>query len=727
MSIEDSIMPHQVETIDYGLKNPYFIMALPPGLGKTLTATEIVRRLALRAKRDVTTLYICPASVKLNIKDEILKWYPHAKISCFMSKKDLYDLWDTDYAIINYEMIKEAEFLFKWADILIVDECFHPHTEVDTPMGTKRIEDIEVGDEILNCMGIDRVVGVSKKLVSDPLYIKFNNVKIICSKNHPFLTRRGWVMASDLTSEDYLVSTNKAMCVLQSTSSEDPQDSILRSVLLCEVENEAARSKGENTYSRGKRESCCKEERYKVTREFGENEEEQSYELPHSLGENERDIEKDRSSALYKRWKWDRPYNYRANYFRQFTRHILERGSNYWSKTRKWLSLQLQNRPWVSLFKVRYRNRWLFSWIEAKERTRHKEGTISNRHGVDYFKIQELGSAPEFGGSYFYDLEIERHPSFSIARTLVHNCHLAKNPEAKRSDLLHQFIFEYEIKRVMLLTGTPMANNVADFYSLIAICYYSPRFNDPEFLKKFPTYIDFAEHFCNRVEFYSDYGMKVKYEGVKNVKELKSYLKDIYISFDADKVLKIEKGITKHIQVKELDNPKILEDFQKFVTSDVGQTISSKAKKEAALAMADATIEYVNLLLKTGVDKVVVFSDHIDAALKIAQAFNTKAMTSLMTNNQDRRDLVKEFQEGEQRVIVGTSVMGTSWTLTRSNNLVVNDFPWRPGDLDQLLRRIRRVCQKRTPFYHFMHGSFQSKYILNLLEEKMEAINKVLN
>lgn len=83
---------------------------------------------------------------------------------------------------------------------------------------------------------------------------------------------------------------------------------------------------------------------------------------------------------------------------------------------------------------------------------------------------------------------------------VVDEAHLAyKNPEAKRSDLLHQFILSREIKRgVMLLTGTPMANNVADFYSLIAICYYSPRFNDPEFLKKFPTYIDFAEHFCNQ-------------------------------------------------------------------------------------------------------------------------------------------------------------------------------------------------------------------------------------
>ena len=318
---DDILMPHQKETIEYGLKNPYFIMGLAPGLGKSIVSFEIVRRLTIRAKRDLNVLYICPASVKLNIKDEILKWYPNTKISCFMNKKEMYDLWDTEYAIINYEMIKEAEYLFKWADIVIVDES-----------------------------------------------------------------------------------------------------------------------------------------------------------------------------------------------------------------------------------------------------------------------------------------------------------HLLKGMDAKRSELAHQFIFEYEIKRVMLLTGTPMANNVADFYSLLAICYYSPRFNDPEFLRKFPTYIDFAEHFCNRVEFYSDYGMKVKYEGVKNVKELKSYLKDIYISFDADKVLKIEKGLTKHIQVKELDNVKILEDFQKFVTSDVGQTISSKAKKEAALAMADATIEYVNLLLKTGVDKVVVFSDHIDAAIKISQA-----------------------------------------------------------------------------------------------------------
>lgn len=422
-------MPHQHETIDYGLKNPYFIMALPPGLGKTICAIEIVERLKKKFNRDINVLYICPASVKLNIKDEILKWYPHLQISCFMSKKDFYELWATDYAIINYEMIKDAESLFKWADIVIVDEA-----------------------------------------------------------------------------------------------------------------------------------------------------------------------------------------------------------------------------------------------------------------------------------------------------------HLAKNTEAQRSDKLHEFIYKYELRRVMLLTGTPMANNVSDFYSLLAICYYNPRFKDePEFLQKFPTFIDFAEYFCNRVEFRNDYGMKVKYEGVKNVKELKAYLKNIYISFDADKVLKIEKGVDKHIQVKELNNEKILKDFETFVASDVGQTISSKAKKEAAMAMTDATIEYVKLLMSTGVEEVVVFSDHIDSAKKIAEAFGTVAMTSHMTEMQDRRDLVKSFQEGKSKVIVGSGVMGVSWTLTRANNLVINDYPWRPGDLDQLLRRIRRVCQKRTPFYHYMHGSFQSRYILKLLYKKMEDIGKVLN
>ena len=68
---DDILMPHQKETIDYGLKNPYFIMGLAPGLGKSIVSFEIVRRLKVRAKRDLNVLYICPASVKLNIKDEI--------------------------------------------------------------------------------------------------------------------------------------------------------------------------------------------------------------------------------------------------------------------------------------------------------------------------------------------------------------------------------------------------------------------------------------------------------------------------------------------------------------------------------------------------------------------------------------------------------------------------------------------------------------------------------
>lgn len=432
MSIKDSIMPHQVETVEFGMKNPYFIMGLPPGLGKTLCAQEIINRLKEKFKREeLNVLYICPASVKLNIKDELLKWDTDLRISCFMEKKDIYPVWDTDYCIINYEMIKHCEFLFKWADILVVDEA-----------------------------------------------------------------------------------------------------------------------------------------------------------------------------------------------------------------------------------------------------------------------------------------------------------HLAKNPEAQRSDLLHQFIFQYEIRRVMLLTGTPMANSVVDFYSLIAICYYNPRLpEDNEFLTKFPTFIDFAEHFSNRVEFHNDYGMKIKYEGVRNVKELKEYIKKVYITFDADKVLKIPAGATKHIQIGEIDDPNLLVDFRKFEVSDVGQTISSKSKMLSAVAMVKPTCNYVELLLKTGVDCVVVFTDHIDSANQIAAHFGVEAMTSHMKIDK-RRELVAAFQRNDSdspKVIVGTSVMGVSWTLTRSCNLVVSDFPWRPGDLDQLMRRIRRVCQKRTPIYHFMHGSFQSKYILKILERKMKDIKEVLD
>jgi SNF2 family DNA or RNA helicase len=119
------LMPHQNVTVDFGVKNKYIVNALDMGLGKSLTAIESAHRVKARC------LIICPAYLKLKWKREVHKFHPGKVVSVLDSPKDFYSLWDTDYCIISYSFIAQAEILFEWADMVVWDEA-HFLKEMDT-------------------------------------------------------------------------------------------------------------------------------------------------------------------------------------------------------------------------------------------------------------------------------------------------------------------------------------------------------------------------------------------------------------------------------------------------------------------------------------------------------------------------------------------------------------------------------------------------------------------
>lgn len=413
---------HQKDTINYGMKHPYFIMGMEPGLGKTLTALEIAFR---SGKKRI--LYVCPAGLRLNVKAEIHLWYPEKMVSCFTDRKQIYNVWDTDVVIINYEMMKYAGKLFEWADSIIFDEA-----------------------------------------------------------------------------------------------------------------------------------------------------------------------------------------------------------------------------------------------------------------------------------------------------------HYLKNTKSQRSDLAHRLVYENGYDRCMLLTGTPIENYVVEYYSLMSLAYYNPRIPEPKFLKKFPTEIDFALHFSNK-KIYKVLGREViKFEGLRNEVELKEYLSPIYISKKAKDCLDLPPEVEKDVLMSDFDNPALMEAFEEFENSEFGESVKSEAKKLAAIATVPFTIEYVKHLLNGGVDKIVVFSDHVDSAELIAKEFGVRCITGQMSV-EDRNRTVYNFENyATPQVIVGTTkAMGVGFTLTRANNLVFSDYPWVPGQLEQVKRRIIRVTQKRTPFIHYVHGSFQSQRIRESLTVKSDVIRRI--
>lgn len=108
---------YQEKAVDFAVKNFYCILALDPGLGKTLCAIETRNRLNLNC------LVICPSYLILNWKKELTKWSPESNVTIFKSGKQIYEVVDTDFILISYDLVQKAQHLFEWADMVVLDEA----------------------------------------------------------------------------------------------------------------------------------------------------------------------------------------------------------------------------------------------------------------------------------------------------------------------------------------------------------------------------------------------------------------------------------------------------------------------------------------------------------------------------------------------------------------------------------------------------------------------------
>lgn len=306
-----------------------------------------------------------------------------------------------------------------------------------------------------------------------------------------------------------------------------------------------------------------------------------------------------------------------------------------------------------------------------------------------------------------------------------------KNPKAKRSEYFHRVIYENSIRRLHILTGTPIKNRVEEYYSLLALMNYDPRLNDKsQFLKRFPDSITFADHFAHRRE----YTMKVngykwvkivKWEGIRNIPELKNYIKGNYIRFSSKDVLKLDEPRMKDVLLSDVDDPKLLTEFDAFYKDEKNQSVESSAKADAALRKVPFTVKYVKGLLET-IDCVPIYTDHVESAKALAKAFGVEAITGAMPA-QKRAAIGKKFQSGEVQVLVATvKSFSTGISLTRANNLVFNDLPWVPGDIQQTIYRVQRRDQTRSVTIHRLLGSPQDRKIMYSLDNKISAIAKIV-
>jgi SWI/SNF-related matrix-associated actin-dependent regulator of chromatin subfamily A-like protein 1 len=327
-----------------------------------------------------------------------------------------------------------------------------------------------------------------------------------------------------------------------------------------------------------------------------------------------------------------------------------------------------------------------------------------------------------------YDLVQKAEHFFEWADVVVlDEAHNIKSMKAKRTTFIHKNIYENSVPSVWLLTGTPIKNRVQELYSLLALCFYNPHTADSQFLVTYPSEIDFADKFSYREQYTIEIRNKLvtimKWHGIRNIDELKTWLTGKYLRIKSEDVLDLPPLTYKSMLISDVPDQELLGAFEKFFNEADNSSVAPNIKAMAALKKAPFTVKYAKDLLEE-VGSVLIYSDHVEASEEIARAFNVPAINGKMPAHR-RIQLAKDFQAGVGNVLVATiKSLSEGVDLTRASHIIFNDLSWVPGDMKQVSYRIQRIGQKSHCTIHRILGSPQDEYIMNTLDEKMATIEK---
>jgi len=441
------------------------------GLGKTCQLLEWSKQIHKKEKEPI--LILAPLAVSEQTQREGKKFGIDVNICV------------NDSDVINGINITNYEKLHKFDPDrfvgIVLDECFSPDTpidvfNIDNSLGSKYIKDVTIGDKIYNAGGIDHVYNICKRPIDRAVQIRIKGRPFTCSEHHPWFTLHGWRFAKDLQPEDCLMATEETMRLVRGDFSSkicgEQNGEVLRDILLSEMEDEYSRTQSKSTYPRDSGQKgnfeikMASKRRSQSDKRNGSNSQFKSNVKSQNNRKNDSNQNSQRNISAMERKKGRQRstiLNPATNNDRMPVKKMDSRISNFFRKKATWISNLLQSGCRKSNSKNSNRNRWGRTREQKSTNYRQKERSKIDIFRVESIEILEQGHPElekyrdESGIVYFYDIEAERHPSFSVNGCLVHNSSILKNfSGAIRNEIIGSF---QKTKYRLACTATPAPND----------------------------------------------------------------------------------------------------------------------------------------------------------------------------------------------------------------------------------------------------------------------------
>ncbi|AZK47945.1 DEAD/DEAH box helicase [Paenibacillus lentus] len=332
---------------------------------------------------------------------------------------------------------------------------------------------------------------------------------------------------------------------------------------------------------------------------------------------------------------------------------------------------------------------------------------------------------------------------------IVDEAHKLKNKKTTN----YQFMIQLRKKYCLLLTATPVQNNLSELFNLINLLKPGQLGGQN----------DFAANFV------------VDKRIPKNEEKLKAELSKVMIrNRRSDGELEFTKRIVRNIHVELSPEEKNLYDgvtsFVKDQYQATGGDLSSMLslvtlQREVCSSRDAVFVTLVNLskklapdsplrdriwdlvgiiktiqanskaekameLIQEMDDKVIVFTEYRATQEYLLKYFRDRNMSAVPYRggmNRGKKDWMMDLFRGRAQVMIATEAGGEGINLQFCHQMINFDLPWNPMRVEQRIGRVHRLGQKNdVKIYNLSTKGTIEEHILNLLHEKINMFEMVI-
>ncbi|GIO40813.1 DEAD/DEAH box helicase [Paenibacillus apis] len=332
---------------------------------------------------------------------------------------------------------------------------------------------------------------------------------------------------------------------------------------------------------------------------------------------------------------------------------------------------------------------------------------------------------------------------------IVDEAHKLKNKKTTN----YQFMLKLRKKYCLLLTATPVQNDLGELFNLITLLKPGQLGGQSDFTSNFV----FEKRVPKNGEQLKEELSKIMIRNRRGDGELdftKRHVKNIEVELSPEE-MELYDGVTRFVKDQyqaaggNLSSMLSLVTLQREVCSSrdaVFVTLVNLAKKLAPdsplrdriwelvalikAIKANSKAEQAMKLIREMDDKVILFTEYRATQEYLLNYFKERNMIAVPYRggmNRGKKDWMMDLFRGRAQVMIATEAGGEGINLQFCHQMINFDLPWNPMRVEQRIGRVHRLGQQNdVQIYNLSTKGTIEEHILRLLHEKINMFEMVI-